>query len=74
MERTGRVTSFTTLPAVASRQWIGFAVSPDGAHLEASILTTPEPDPTSTDRQAMFKPGSHWVSGVRGPRPQAGVG
>lgn len=71
LDRSGKVETVTTLQLLEGRQFVSFAVSPDGAQVLASILTTPElhdPPPQSLG-DPLFKAGSSWSYQFLAARP-----
>ncbi|MBO0686198.1 MAG: hypothetical protein J2P45_23870 [Candidatus Dormibacteraeota bacterium] len=60
--RNGKVSTITTFPVRSAQDELSFAVSPDGSHLLASILSTPplHVPPPATLGDPVFAEGGHW--------------
>jgi hypothetical protein len=61
--RDGRVTTVTTFPITSAQQELSFAVSPDGEHLMASVVSTPplHVPPPASPADPVFADNGHWT-------------
>lgn len=63
LKADGSASVVATFPLISGQQELGYAVSPDGAHLIATVFSTPplHNPPPQTLGDPLFQEGGHWT-------------